>query len=289
MTPMSDGFDYPVGPPDAYGYYKARGFRPNGHLGEDWNGRGGGNTDLGDPVYSISHGVVVYSDDFRVGWGNVVIIRHAYRSTDGRVHYVDSLYGHLDKRYVKLHDLVRRGQKVGTIGTNRGMYLAHLHFEIRKNLNIGMKRSSYAGDFSSYYSPSNFIEDHRTLRKEFRPHRIAVDNFHSGAKNYQQGEPLKKLPVLPKADRVASIDIDDSLKSILERHELMRAPTDAEANENRPPRTMFGGEIRPERKEDPPEDRDERDKIRSFWTDFRETLREDSDDDAPIAPEQEEA
>ncbi|NOY00904.1 MAG: M23 family metallopeptidase, partial [Verrucomicrobia bacterium] len=69
---LADGFDYPVGKPNATGYYKARGFYPNGHLGEDWNGRGGGNTDQGDPVYSIAHGVVVYSADFRSGWGNVI-------------------------------------------------------------------------------------------------------------------------------------------------------------------------------------------------------------------------
>ena len=80
---LADGFDFPVGRPDASGYYKARGFWPNGHLGEDWNGRGGGNTDLGDPVYACADGVVVHSRDVRVGWGNVVIIRHAYRDNRG--------------------------------------------------------------------------------------------------------------------------------------------------------------------------------------------------------------
>ena len=44
----ADGFDFPVGPPDAKNYYKARGFLPKGleHLGEDWNGTGGRNTDV---------------------------------------------------------------------------------------------------------------------------------------------------------------------------------------------------------------------------------------------------
>ncbi len=285
-TPIADGFDYPVGFPDAYGYYKARGYRPNGHLGEDWNGRGGGNTDLGDPVYAIGDGVVVYSQDYKMGWGNVVIVRHAYRSSDGRVHYIDSLYGHLNRRLVQRHQQVRRGQKVGTIGTNRGMYLAHLHFEIRKNVNIGMKRSSYARDYSSYHSPSHFIREHRNLRKEFRPHRIPVDNFHTGSKNHQSGEPLEKLPELPKFDRVASVDIDGDLRSILERHNLMRAPADKAKKAKSPPRTMFGGEIRPERKEDTPQERAERDKIRSFWSEFRNTLREPDKDDEPIPPEE---
>ena len=78
---MADGFDYPVGWPEAVGYHKARGFTPNGHLGEDWNGDRGGDTDLGDPIYAVGHGIVVLAHDVRAGWGNVVIIRHAYRET----------------------------------------------------------------------------------------------------------------------------------------------------------------------------------------------------------------
>jgi len=41
---LADGFDFPVGKPDADGYYKARGLRLRSpvHFGEDWNGRGGG-------------------------------------------------------------------------------------------------------------------------------------------------------------------------------------------------------------------------------------------------------
>src|SRR5205085_6221457 len=42
---IADGFDFPVGKPDAQGYYKARGFRSHGHLGEDWDGIRGGDTD----------------------------------------------------------------------------------------------------------------------------------------------------------------------------------------------------------------------------------------------------
>jgi len=43
---VADGFDYPVGKPDAKNYYKARGMclRSPTHFGEDWNGTGGGNT-----------------------------------------------------------------------------------------------------------------------------------------------------------------------------------------------------------------------------------------------------
>jgi len=174
---LADGFDFPVGKPDASGYYKARGFWANGHLGDDWNGRGGGNTDLGDPVYAIADGIVVHSRDVRVGWGNVVIIRHVYRETDGSVKVIDSLYGHLNDRFVTLNQRVKRGQKVGTIGTNRGMYLAHLHFEIRKNLNIGMNRSSFDRTLASYHDPTKFINAHRNLGVSTRDYPVPINTF----------------------------------------------------------------------------------------------------------------
>src|SRR5687767_15010770 len=65
---VANGFDLPVGKPDAAGYYTARGYMPNAHQGEDWNGKGGGNSDLGDPVYATADGVVVYSEDYRRSW-----------------------------------------------------------------------------------------------------------------------------------------------------------------------------------------------------------------------------
>ena len=176
---LADGFDFPVGKPDARGYYKARGYWPNGHLGEDWNGTGGGNTDLGDPIYSCGDGVVVLSRDVGMGWGNVVIIRHAFRDTDGEIRMVDSLYGHLHRRMVNTYQTVSRGQQIGTMGRGpRNMYLAHLHFEIRKNLKIGMNRSKFRRDNSNYYSPTRFIRDRRQLRTGLSArYTIPVDTF----------------------------------------------------------------------------------------------------------------
>lgn len=174
---LADGFDYPVGKPDAAGYYKSRGFWPNGHLGEDWNGRGGGDSDLGDPIYSTARGVVVLSENIGVGWGNCIIVRHAFRDATGRIDMVDSLYGHLLERKVKVHQLVERGQLVGTMGSNNGQYFVHLHFEIRKNLKIGMNRSQFARDYSNYYSPTQFIQARRTLQASFQKYDIPVNTF----------------------------------------------------------------------------------------------------------------
>ncbi len=172
---LADGFDHAVGKPDAKGYHKARGFSPNGHMGEDWNGDGGGDTDLGDPIYAIGHGVVVFSDNVHSGWGNVIIIRHAYRENDGRINMVDSLYGHLLVRKFNVGAVVERGQLIATMGTNNGMYPAHLHLEVHKNLVMGLNRSQFAHDYSNYYSPTAFIEGHRRLSADFGKYDIPME------------------------------------------------------------------------------------------------------------------
>lgn len=214
---IADGFDYPVGKPDAASYYKARGFYPNGHLGEDWNGKGGGNTDLGDAIYSIAHGVVVFSEDYRLGWGNVVIIRHAYREKNGQINFIDSLYGHLQKRLVKEGDRVQRGEKIGTMGCGPyNMYLCHLHFEIRKNLSVGMNRSKFKRDYSVYYSPTQFIRANRRLRQESRRVQIPVDTFLKSNPNQMI---TKKIDV-PDPGGYASFrgsQVDPSVDEIIEK------------------------------------------------------------------------
>lgn len=174
---LADGFDFPVGKPDAAGYYKARGYWPNGHLGEDWNGDGGGDSDLGDPIYAMGRGVVIFSQNIGVGWGNCILVRHVFREQDGRIAMVDSLYAHLQERKVRLHELVEKGQLVGTMGGNNGMYPVHLHFEVRKNLHIGMNRSSFARDSSNYYSPTAFISARRVLSSSMQKYDVPVNNF----------------------------------------------------------------------------------------------------------------
>ncbi len=176
FTKLADGFDLPVGKPDARGYYKARGFRSHGHLGEDWDGVGGGDTDLGDPVYCIGDGVVVFARDCHQGWGNVIIVRHAYRE-GGSVRNVDSLYGHLDKILVHRGQAVKRGQHIAAIGNAHGLYDAHLHLEVRKNIAIGMSRDKFAQDFTNYYDPSEFIVSHRHLQTSGASYRVAMNTF----------------------------------------------------------------------------------------------------------------
>lgn len=169
---LADGFDFPVGKPNADGYYKARGLRlkePR-HFGEDWNGRVGGDKDLGDPVYAVADGIVTFAHNVHVGWGNVILTRHAYRDpANGQVKFCDTLNGHLNEILVKEGQPIKRGQKIGTIGSNFGMYPAHLHFEIRHNLSVGMARNGVPSDTVNWADPTEFINKYRKLNREWRP------------------------------------------------------------------------------------------------------------------------
>lgn len=177
---VADGFDFPVGKPNADGYYKARGLRLRApqHFGEDWNGRSGGDSDLGDPVYAIADGIVTFAHNVRTGWGNVVLTRHAYRDpASGQIKYIDTLNGHLDKIMVKTGQPIKRGQQIGTIGSNFGMYPAHLHFEMRHNITIGMARNGVPSDMVNWADPTEFINKHRKLNREWRPVAVPTGTY----------------------------------------------------------------------------------------------------------------
>lgn len=180
FVPLADGFDFPVGKPNAEGYYKSRGLRlatPR-HLGEDWNGNGGGNSDLGDPVYSIGIGLVTYAADARGRWGNVVIVRHAFREPKtGKVLCCQTLYGHLDRIDVKLGQLVGRGQQVGTIGTNRGMFPAHLHAELHFNVLVNCGQQGIPKKPGNYGNLTDFINHYRKLKPERKMVKLPIGGF----------------------------------------------------------------------------------------------------------------
>ncbi len=153
---FTNGFDFPVGKPDATGYYNAQKFTQNNHLGDDWNGTGGGNSDLGDPIYAIANGYVSFAENIYGGWGNVIRI----------VHYIDenkqveSLYAHCQDIYVKKGDYVAKGKLIGTIGNNDGQYLAHLHFELRNEVGLPIG-GGYSLDTKGYLDPTEFIKNNR--------------------------------------------------------------------------------------------------------------------------------
>ena len=154
--PISDGFDFPVGPPDGKGYYNAQVFGANQHLGDDWNGIGGGNTDLGDPIHTIAHGYVKEAKNHSGGWGKVIRIIHRLDSTT----CIESLYAHCLEMKVQEGQFVHRGQEIATIGNADGAYYAHLHLEIRDSIHMPLG-GGYSSQSEGYLDPTAFIRTHR--------------------------------------------------------------------------------------------------------------------------------
>jgi murein DD-endopeptidase MepM/ murein hydrolase activator NlpD len=72
---------------------------------------------------------------------------------------------------------VMRGQQIGTIGNCHGLYPPHLHFEFHKNLEIGVVHTLFAGDYSNYYSPTDFVNSHRSLHSTNRVTTVAMNNY----------------------------------------------------------------------------------------------------------------
>src|SRR5438552_8274588 len=146
--PTAARFDFPLGSENGALAYNAQRFTENHHLGDDLNGIGGENSDLGDPVYAVADGRVLLARNGGPGWGNVIIVLHAYidngasgsratstgkpemvdepggKSVNGERKYVQSYYGHVETMLVHAGEDVRRGQQIATVGTADGRYLA---------------------------------------------------------------------------------------------------------------------------------------------------------------------
>src|SRR6266403_4685581 len=158
--PTAARFDFPLGSENGALTYNAQRFTENHHLGDDLNGIGGEDSDLADPIYAVADGRVLLARDGGPGWGNVMIVLHAYVE-NGERKYVQSYYGHIEKMLAQAGEDVRRGQQIATVGTANGLYFAHLHFEMREFLTpfIG---PGYRDDTRGWLDPTAFINQHRS-------------------------------------------------------------------------------------------------------------------------------
>jgi len=167
---VADGFDFPVGKPEGKGQFKAqefgvrsKSFGGNFHLGEDWNRIGPGNIDLGDPIYTIGNGFVVFAGYGGSGWGNVIRIVHCVKK-NGIHKYYESVYGHLQKMSAKTGQFVLRGKNIGAMGNANGLYYAHLHLEVRDDIEMPLG-GGYDAATTGFISPTKFIKKNRWLKK----------------------------------------------------------------------------------------------------------------------------
>ncbi len=155
--PLADRWQQAMGSERGAMTYNAQPFRVTRHLGDDLNGIGGYDSDLGDPIYATALGKVVYKGVPGPGWGKVIIIAHRLRGPDGKLKVMQSMYAHLETWQVDYGTLVQRGQQLGTVGTADGRYLAHLHLEIRRGPYVNPSLG-YADAPLNRESPERFIQ-----------------------------------------------------------------------------------------------------------------------------------
>ena len=159
--PVATRWDAPLGSEHGALTYNAQPFRVTRHLGDDLNGIGGYNSDLGDPVFAAAEGRVVFAGIPGTGWGNMVILGHRVASPQtGALEVIQSMYAHLDQVLVQPGQTLHRGEKLGTVGTGGGLYWAHLHFEIRQGPYINPS-VGYADAPLNRMSPEKFVTEHR--------------------------------------------------------------------------------------------------------------------------------
>ncbi len=159
QAPDADVFTSPLGSEQGAFTYDAQPFaeenpkRGGKHYGQDWNGIGGMNTDLGDPVYAAARGKVVYRGEPSPEWGNVLVLLH--RLPDGRL--IQTLYAHLDSIKPGYGDIVGRGQIIGEVGTANGHYPAHLHFEMIESIANEAGMAAYGRDTANRIDPRTIL------------------------------------------------------------------------------------------------------------------------------------
>ena len=160
--PLATRFDPPMGTENGGLVYNAQKFwemnttRGGHHTGDDLNGIGGMNTDLGDPVFCTADGLVLYTGEPSPGWGKIVVVAHKTRD-QGILH---SMYAHLNRIDVAPGALVARGGKIGTVGTANGYYPAHLHFEIRASDGVDVG-AGYAANPLNHLDPAGIVNSLR--------------------------------------------------------------------------------------------------------------------------------
>lgn len=217
--PPADGFDFPFGDGAGGGSYldKANGKRYQGwyiathfaesyslgiHPGEDWNGTGGGNTDLGQDVYAVANGRVVFAANCGRLWGNVIVIEHVFYENQEK-QKIRSLYAHLHEIKIRDGAMVRRRQLIASIGQDpEKLFDAHLHLELRwdESLEPTYWPTSNHKDVSwvkeHYTQPTSFIKSHRkTLVPQAEPVLILVDQASYKMRLYQKNSFVKEYDV----------------------------------------------------------------------------------------------
>ena len=95
----------------------------------------------GTPVYAMADGIVIIAGNNFYYNGNFILIDHGLN--------LSSIYLHLNKMFVKKGDHVKKGEKIGEIGTTGRSTGPHLHWSVRwKNKRINPESVLKLGEFN---------------------------------------------------------------------------------------------------------------------------------------------
>jgi len=80
---------------------------------------------IGTPIYATGDGVVERIEFDGRGYGNHVVIRHGYG--------YETLYGHMSKILVRSGMKIKRGDRIGLVGSTGASTAPHCHYEVMKD------------------------------------------------------------------------------------------------------------------------------------------------------------
>jgi murein DD-endopeptidase MepM/ murein hydrolase activator NlpD len=173
-TPRATRFVLPMGGEEGALIYNAQPFGVTRHLGDDWNGIGGRNSDLGEPVFAAADGLVLLATNPSAGWGHFVLLQHVL--ADGTP--VQTAYAHLETMEARVGSVLARGEPLGTVGTAAGKYLAHLHYEVRRQTALA-PGAGYDDQPLDRVSPTRFTAPFRP-RPILPPSPLRLDRTEPG-------------------------------------------------------------------------------------------------------------
>ena len=105
----------------------------------------------GTSVHAMCAGVVIDVDDHPI-LGNYVTIKHNHSN-------FTSTYGHLKKAYVKEGRTVRRGQRVGAVGTTGRTSGPHVHVDVKEH----GKATPFMKKYFNHELPSYDLDYNKTV------------------------------------------------------------------------------------------------------------------------------
>lgn len=207
----------------SYGYHEAN----------DLNLNGGGNIDLGQPLFAVADGEIT-SVHTHIGSPTFGKHLHLKFNIDGKDYFAH--YAHCDTILVTEGTRVKKGDKIATCG-NSGTTFAHLHFAI-KNQPTGIDGlAKTQEDLAKWENPIEFIKKHFVEEKmvtmtlaEADAIRLRRDELYNlsleQAKNIEQltkdvnscetqaGQYLDQLTKLNEEDKSTSEQLLDAQKAL---------------------------------------------------------------------------